>query len=77
MACLRRLWAAVSGDAGGDHHRPRHHPVVHSAFDIGGVQEQTGKGGVGQRPAAEGSHLAVQLGADAADLRFGDPSLHT
>jgi hypothetical protein len=38
----------------------------------GGVDEQVREGGVGQRAGPEGGHLAVQLGADPADLRLGD-----
>jgi hypothetical protein len=70
------LPAAVGGDPGGDHHRPRHHPAVHPRLDIGGVQEHIREGDMGQRPAAEGGHLGVQLPTDAGDLRLGDPGVH-
>jgi hypothetical protein len=70
------LAAAVGGDPGGDHHRPRHHPTVDPGLDIGGVQEQIREAGVRQRPASESGDLLVQLGADAGDLRLGDPRVH-
>ncbi len=69
------LPAAVDADAGGDDHGLGDDPVVHAGLAVGGVEEDVGEGGVGQRPVAEGGHLAVEVGADARDLAFGDPGL--
>jgi hypothetical protein len=69
------LPAAVGGDPGGDHHRPRHHPAVDPGLEVGGVDEQVREAGVGQRPGAEGGHLAIQFGADPGHLRLGDPTV--
>jgi hypothetical protein len=68
--------AAVGGDPGGDHDRAADHPPIDAGLEVGGVQEQVREGGMRQRARAEGRHLTVQLGADAADLGLGDASVH-
>jgi hypothetical protein len=40
------------------------------------ARDTTREGDVGQRPAAEGGHLTIQLATDAGDLRLGDPGVH-
>jgi hypothetical protein len=56
---------AVDRDAGGDHHRARHHPPVDAGLDVGRVAEHIRKGGVVQGPAPEGLDLLVEVFADA------------
>jgi hypothetical protein len=67
--------AAGGGDSGGDHDgHAGHLPAGASAADmqVGGVEEQVGKGGVVQRPAAERRHGLVQPCADPRHLRLRD-----
>jgi len=60
------------GDARGDDDGPRHDPALDAGFDVGGVAEHVGEPAF-ELPGAERLEVAVELGADAAHLRLGDP----
>jgi hypothetical protein len=55
---------AISPDAGGDHHRLRHHAVVDPGLAVGGIQEHVRERLVGQAAVAERAHLGVEIRAD-------------
>jgi hypothetical protein len=56
--------------SGADLHRP-----AQPAVEVGGIEVEVGVAAGLQRPAEEGLHLDVDVGADAAHLGFGDPAL--
>ena len=56
------------GHAGGDDHRPRHHPAVHPALDVGRVREDVGELDVIQAAVPERVEVPVQLRADPRHL---------
>jgi hypothetical protein len=62
----------VGGYPGGDDHRLGDHPPVDSGLAVGGVEEDVGKGMLGQAAVAEGGHFLIQVGADPGDLGLGD-----
>ena len=62
------LAPAVSPDAGGDHDRLGHDPVVDPGLAVGGVQEHVGERLLGQAAVAERAHLGVEVGADPRHL---------
>jgi hypothetical protein len=47
--------------------------VVVAHVQVGGVPVDEGKLGVVKPAAPEGGHVVVEVGADAADLVFGNP----
>jgi hypothetical protein len=52
-----------------------YHPVIDPGRAVGRVQDYIPQRLPGQRPVLERSHLGVQVSADPADLRFGDPAV--
>ena len=69
--------AAISVDAHGDDNRPGAdlHRPAQPAVEVGGIEIQVGVTACLKRPAEEGLHLHVDVGADAAHLRFKDAAL--
>jgi hypothetical protein len=63
---------AIGADAGGDHDRLRHDPVVHPGLAVGRVEEHVGKLLLGKGAVAERADLGVEIRADPAHLGFGD-----
>ena len=69
------LAAAVTAHAGGDHDRLGDDPAVDPGLAVGGIHEHIGEDLAGQGAVPEGADLAVQVGADAADLALGDAAV--
>jgi hypothetical protein len=67
--------AAVLGDPGGDHHRPRDDLVLDARLAVGGVEVHVREPDVVERPGAERDQLGVEVGADPGDLALGDPGV--
>jgi hypothetical protein len=66
------LAAAIGAHAGGDHHRLADDVRALVGLQVGRIQEQVREARVPQRPVAEGTHVLVELGADARDLGLAD-----
>ena len=71
------LAAADAAHPGGHHHGLSDDAAVDSGLAVGGVHEHIGEDLPGQRPVPEGCQLAVQVGADAADLALADAAVST
>ena len=69
------LAAAVTAHPGGDHHGLGGHPAIGSGLAVGGVHDHIREHLTGQRPIPEDGHLAVEVGADAADLALADAAV--
>jgi hypothetical protein len=69
------LAAAIAADPGGHDHRLGDDAAVAPGLARGRVDEDGGKDLAGQRPVPECCDLAVQVGADAADLALGDAAV--
>ena len=69
------LAAAVGAHSGGDHHGLGDHPAVDPSLAVGGVHEHIGEALPGQRAVLDGADLAVQVGADPADLALADAAV--
>ena len=60
---------------GGCGHTADLHRLAQPAVEVGGIEIQVGVTACLKRPAEEGLHLHVDVGADAAHLRFRDAAL--
>jgi hypothetical protein len=69
------LAAAVAAHPGGHHHRLGDDPAVDPGLAVGGVDKDVGEGLSGQGAVPEGTHLGVEVGADAADLALADAAV--
>ncbi len=69
------LTVAVGRHAGGHDDGLGHHPGAVVGLDVGGIDEDVGELDVVQPPLPELADSTVELGADAADLALGDPSV--
>ena len=65
----------IAAHPGGHHHRLGDHAAADPGLAVGGVQEHIGEALPGQGAVPEGGHLAIEVGADAADLDLGDAAV--
>jgi hypothetical protein len=69
------LAAAVAAHSGRHHDRLGDDPPVDAGLAVGGIHKDVGEQLAGQGAVSEGRHLAVEVGADAAHLGFGDAAV--